>query len=108
MPNTSVLPPPPIREPIFSGRPFEGAVMTQVWVTWFTQLFNRAGGGFSPTQNDIDILLGYSDISGAATAGAVTNLRTEVTALQEQIEDLQHEVEATQVLLAFAKDVDHV
>lgn len=78
MPSTQTLPPPPIREPIFTGKQFMGLAMSQVWVNWFTQLFMRAGGGTALTNSEIEVLNNYSDIANGATASEVANLSGQV------------------------------
>lgn len=88
--------------------------MAQIWVNWFTQLFNRAGQGFAPTQNDLEIFGAYSDISNGAVASQVANLRSEVAANTANIAALTIlvaaqavELQELEVLSAFIPDVDH-
>lgn len=73
MPTAQVVPPPPIREPMFTN-----GIMAVVWVNWFQQIWTRAGAGFANTTQDLEVLGQYAEISNGAVASEVANLQTQV------------------------------
>lgn len=108
MPSTNTLPPPPIREPIFSGQQYVGAAMNQIWVNWFTQLFQRVGKGTAATTSDLEVLSAYAGIAARVQTGNVANLQAEFDLLEAEVSDLnvltanqQDRIRTLEILQAF-------
>jgi len=101
--NSNLLSPPPVREQMFIN-----GVMQNIWVNWFNQLFKRAGGGYSPSVSDLDVIQGYDGVFAGSQASDISNLQSQVSlnaaniaintaAIAQNTEDIQE----LQVLQAF-------
>jgi hypothetical protein len=106
MPSTSVLPPPPVREAMYVG-----GAMSVTWVSWFNQLFSRAGGAFAPTTNDLEVFGAYAEISNGVSAAIINNLQQQVIqntlnidALTDALAVQQNRIDDLEVINAYLPD----